>query len=216
MIPHSEKYEKFLQANLAGGVSRPARKSRKPILDLPEKKEDYTPKGNPEEQLTMDCYSEFIRKYPELHKRLWHTANENFVREIGGKRKAMGVLTGVPDFKLDIPAVIDGAHICGLDIELKVPGNYQQKTQKEFEDYSLATGHIYRVVKSVEDFMSLIDRYLTFVDPQIIDAIKRLNIKWKAIWEEEQTKKERRAQASECNEIARRLGIDPSRIHGMK
>lgn len=212
MIPDTEKWKQFVAKNNEG-CAQPTKKTRKPKALNTEK--ESAPKGHPEEDLTMECRAEFIKKYPEYHKCLHHTPNENFVSEIGGKRKAMGVVAGVADFQLNIPAIIDGVTIAGLDIELKVGRNGQRWSQKEYEDYSLATWHIYRVIKSVEDFMECIDNYMSHVDPSVHAAIKRLHKMWEAKWKDIDADKEKRQEKNERAEIAKRLGIDPSRIHGL-
>lgn len=208
-----DKFEQLKALSNAGGVTREPMKFGR--LQKDNSKESSS-KGHPEDDLTKECYTAFINKYPEYHKCLHHIPNENFVREISRKRQDMGVVAGVADFQLNIPAMIDGVFIAGLDIELKAGKNGQRWSQKEFEDYSLATWHIYRVVKSVDDFMRCIDEYMARVDPSIHASIKRLYSMWEPKKKELEAQKQKRSLNSSRSELAKKLGIDPSRIHGLE
>lgn len=208
----SAKYEAFKRASNAPSASSSATETHN-IKNL-----------TPEDKLTIECRNEFLKKYPYLHKNFWHTANENYATgkkggQTGAKRQAMGLVSGVSDFSLMLPIMVENGWIHGLFIELKCPGNYQIPSQKEFEEFSIAAGYMYRVCRSVEEFMKLADEYIARVDPAIIASLKAIYAKWEPIKEKKEAEKEmRKLQPKKSQlekdrqELAKRLGISPDRM----
>ena len=111
-----------------------------------------------EHNLQVACVNWFRYQYRTLEKRLVAVGN-------GGKRDAItgamlkteGVLAGVADLILFVPNI----HYHGLMIEMKTKTGRQSEAQKEWqqeiEKYDL---YKYVVVRSLEEFMNIINDYL--------------------------------------------------------
>lgn len=113
--------------------------------------------AHPEDSLQMACVRWFDYQHHALSWALFHVPN-------GGRRdpreaarfKAMGVRPGVPDLLLLLPR---GGHAY-LAIELKAGRNTQTQSQKDYERHMTATGGLYVVVRSFEEFIDTIEKYL--------------------------------------------------------
>lgn len=96
-------------------------------------------------------------KYPKWKKRLVHAPN-------GGKRNAieaakfkqMGVRAGFPDLILLIPNKF--YPFCG--IELKIKTGRQSESQKAYQKEFESIGAKYVVVRSLDEFIKVVDNYL--------------------------------------------------------
>lgn len=112
-----------------------------------------------EEQLQAQCYQWFHNQYPALRGLLFHIPNggNRSMRE-GAKFKAMGVVAGIPDMILCVPAMdnISVAYIYGLFIELKAmkgkTSEAQIKAHKRLND----AGYYVHTCNSFEAFKELI------------------------------------------------------------
>jgi hypothetical protein len=130
-----------------------------------------------EDQLQIACVTWFKYQYPDVV--ILHAKNEGNRQSVVMKRngksyspdglrnKKMGVLAGTPDLFV-MKAKVDRelgnityieSH--GLWIEMKAPGKYQTKEQKEFEAKAIAEGYQYSVCRSVDEFISIVNNYLT-------------------------------------------------------
>lgn len=113
-----------------------------------------------EDQLQKSCVSWFDLQYPEYRLLLHHSPN-------GGKRnpieaakfKQMGVRAGFPDLVLLIP---NKDHPF-LAIELKAGKNDQQESQKDYEREFGKIGAKYVVVRSIGEFIKVVNEYLNNV-----------------------------------------------------
>ena len=113
---------------------------------------------HPESDMQEACVTWFRYQYAPLKKLLYANGN-------GGKRskteaKAMfgeGVQAGVPDLTLAVPR---GAWH-GMFIEMKVLPNQPTVEQREMMDVLSKQGYYCQVVYSKEQFMSLINNYLS-------------------------------------------------------
>ena len=110
-----------------------------------------------ESKLQISCISWFRLQYSQyLH---WLYAVPN-----GGKRsiteakimKAEGVLAGVADLHFVLPN--EKYHT--LYIELKTAKGKQTEAQEDFERHVKSVGHAYEIVRSLEEFMNVINKYL--------------------------------------------------------
>ena len=89
---------------------------------------------------------------------LFHIPNEGIRQGVTGKRmKSEGIVRGVADLCLAVGR--HGYH--ALYVEMKLPGNYQSDFQKAWEKGVTKHGNLYAVIKSFEDFKTLIDWYLS-------------------------------------------------------
>lgn len=110
-----------------------------------------------EDSLQKSCVSWFSLQHREYAKLLHHSPN-------GGKRnateaakfKAMGVRAGFPDLILCIAR--HGYH--GLFIELKTDKGRQTENQKYYQCVLEEQGYRYIVVRSLEEFINVINDYL--------------------------------------------------------
>ena len=110
-----------------------------------------------EDTLQKTCVSWFSLQCPKYAKLLHHSPN-------GGKRnateaakfKAMGVRAGFPDLGLYIAR--HGYH--GLFIELKTAKGRQTDKQKYYQAMLEEQGYLYEVVRSLEEFRNIINKYM--------------------------------------------------------
>lgn len=110
-----------------------------------------------EDNLQKSCVRWFSYQYPNYEKLLHHSPN-------GGKRnaieaakfKAMGVRAGFPDLMLCVAR--NGYH--GLFIELKTEKGRQTDNQKFYQYMLEEQGYHYVVVRSIEEFQTVINEYM--------------------------------------------------------
>lgn len=120
------------------------------------------PRKNPESELQQECVEWFRETYPQYACLL--IASLNGAKLPGSPRKraatitrlkAEGMVPGTADLFLAVPA--HGSP--GLWLEMKVPGNGQQESQKEFQAAVEAAGYPYAVPKSLDAFRAAINSY---------------------------------------------------------
>jgi len=130
-----------------------------------------------EDKLQMECLKWFWLQYPKvtiLHpknegnrKSLVTKANGKSYSPDGVRNKKMGVLAGTPDlFVMKSKDNFMKPHevfkyFNGLWIELKTHGGKQSPAQKEFEAKAIEVGYAYRVCRSIDEFMKVVNEYLT-------------------------------------------------------
>lgn len=118
-------------------------------------------RGAPEMRLQAQCVLAAWNDFPETRHLLFHVANEldspgdNAIR--GAIRRSEGIVKGVSDLILLIPR----GQYFGLMIEMKTKDGYQSKWQKEWEQLVTAQGYRYEVIRSEEDFRTLLTEYLS-------------------------------------------------------
>jgi hypothetical protein len=129
------------------------------IFETPEQPKRRK-RGQPEMKLQAECFRMAWNDFPVTRKLLFHVENElsmagdNAIR--GAIRRSEGIVKGVADLILLIP----NRRHHGLMIEIKTPDGYQSGAQKEWEKLVTAVGYRYEVIRSVEDFRSLLLEYL--------------------------------------------------------
>ena len=126
------EYRRSLGLSTPGGKPKPAKRER------------------PEEALQLSCV-EYVRARSLEQKgrmAMFHVANEKGGRSYAemAVRKALGVRAGVADL-----IVMCGDGSTGA-IELKAPGNYPTKAQRQFHADCQRFGWPYFVVRSLEQF----------------------------------------------------------------
>ncbi len=136
--------------------------------------------------LQIQCVTWFRLQYPAFSKLLFHAKNEaGRVSRKVAIDAAAGVVPGVPDLILSLPAVYDeevqgdgcvwGVSYFDLGIEMKFgKTNNQSPAQKEFQRYYEASGHKYMVVRSLEEFMSVVKDYMQHVPAAYCNRIKEV------------------------------------------
>ena len=138
------------------------------------KKQDSAPRmdnGDLEHDLQCDCVKYFRAQYPKLEPLLFAVPNGGFRNKAtAGKMKAEGVRAGVSDLLLLVPNKI----FHGLCLETKIlrefyDGNgkfqrkksYQEPEQKEWQAAVEQQGYMYVVYRTLDEFMHIVDNYLS-------------------------------------------------------
>ena len=119
--------------------------------------------NHPETSLQCSCVAWFRLQYPEYSRLLFHVKNEEKGGRVSGAiYKGAGVVPGVPDLILSIPATSKDKtlHFNSLGIELKSGKNKQNENQKIFQRFFEASGSVYIVVRSLDDFIAVITTYM--------------------------------------------------------
>lgn len=110
-----------------------------------------------EDQLQKSCIRYFDYKYPQLRNRLHHSPNGGKRNRIeAAKFKAMGTRAGFPDLILLHP----NKFYPFMGIELKTKTGTQSEYQKGYQRTFEEIGARYVVVRSLDDFINEINRYL--------------------------------------------------------
>lgn len=110
-----------------------------------------------ESKLQTHCITWFRAQYPSLRMNLFAVPNGG----VRSKRtayilKGEGVVSGVSDLIL----LVANAGHHGLCIEMKYGKNSQTKNQKIFQIAVESHGYKYAVVKSLDEFIELLQNYL--------------------------------------------------------
>ena len=127
-----------------------------------------------ESDLQIRCVNWFRYQYPEFARLMEHPKNEgNGNRRQGAIAKAEGVTKGVADLILHVPSFPGQEtnwvfYFCSLAIEMKTPTGKQSPEQKEWQRLFEAAGGLYIIVRSYDDFVAEVTRYMLSV-PQGID-----------------------------------------------
>lgn len=128
-----------------------------------------------ESNLQQQCVAWFRAQYPQFAMLLTHVPNEgNGNRVSGAIHKAEGTVAGVPDLLLFLPSCYpakgrDGetawSMVHGLGIEMKTEKGRQGQSQKDFQKMFQSAGYQYEVVRSFNEFETLIKSYIAFMHP---------------------------------------------------
>lgn len=113
-----------------------------------------------EDRLQITCRVWFDLQHKDLSILLHHSPNEGLLvkrASDGAKRKAMGVRAGFPDFIF----LKSNRFYPYLAIELKTQKGKQSEHQIAYQKAIEANGGKYVVVRSLEEFMSEINEYLS-------------------------------------------------------
>ncbi len=154
-----------------------------------------------ESDLQIRCVNWFRYQYPEFARLMEHPKNEgNGNRRQGAIAKAEGVTKGVADLILHVPSfdtveaevpvrhyeIIPGTGMCSfhhedkmrvvgynsLAIEMKTPTGTQSAEQKEWQRLFEAAGGLYIIVRSYDDFVSDVTKYMLNVPVYIKAKVK--------------------------------------------
>ena len=125
--------------------------------------------------LQIQCVRWFRLQYPAFAHLLYHAKNEaGHSSKAVAIQAAAGVVPGVPDLVLALPALRDGnMPYLSLGIELKFgKTNNQSPAQREYQRFYEAAGHCYRVIRSLAEFVVCVNAYMTQVPQATKDAVK--------------------------------------------
>lgn len=130
------------------------------IIDTPERPKKRVLKQN-ESKLQAKCFRWCWNEFPETRRLLFHVENEGNRSDAidGSRRKAMGLVAGVSDLILLMPR----GPWHGLCIEMKTTdrGSSQSDEQRSWQVLVQNQGYRYEVVRTEDEFMSLIKEYLS-------------------------------------------------------
>ena len=128
-----------------------------------------------ESDLQIRCVKWFRYQYPAYARLLEHPHNEGnaFNRRQQSIANAEGVTKGVADLILHVPS-FPGQETnwvfsyCSLAIEMKTPTGKQSPEQKTWQRLFEAANGRYAIIRSYDDFVAEVTRYMLCV-PQGID-----------------------------------------------
>lgn len=106
-----------------------------------------------EQQFQSACVMWFNQNYTSKRKLLHCNNNNSHDKRSGNVAKALGVVPGVSDLEL----ICDGMVVF---IELKIGKGTHSPDQKEFQALLEERGHVYVVIRTMEDFKSLVNAYM--------------------------------------------------------
>lgn len=110
-----------------------------------------------EHRLQCACVRWFRLAYPQHHHNLFAVPNGGYrTPATAAKIKAEGALPGVSDLIL----LIARGDYHGLLIEMKTDKGRQSEAQREWQRKIEADGYKYVVVRSIEEFIKVVETYL--------------------------------------------------------
>lgn len=107
-----------------------------------------------EDKLQSDCFIWFWNTHIAHRRMLFHVDNNSYNAVIGAKKKALGVVKGVSDMVFIANGFV-------VFIEFKTNIGAQKPEQIDFESKVKERGHIYIIIRSIEQFKELICRVIT-------------------------------------------------------
>jgi len=117
----------------------------------------------PESALQTGCVLWFRLTYRDLGPLLFSIPQGTRLAGTQGQRAAQwarlkreGAIAGAPDLLLCVAR--GGSH--GLFIEMKTESGRMADSQKQFRDRVVAQGYAHEVVRSLEEFKTIINKYL--------------------------------------------------------
>jgi len=103
-----------------------------------------------EERIQASCYTWFHNTFPDYRGLLCYNLNNSANAIQGNKNKAMGVQAGRADFTFYFKGR-------AYFIEMKTPKGKQQEVQKNWMIQMLNHGFEYHIIRTKEDFKTLIN-----------------------------------------------------------
>lgn len=129
------------------------------LIDLKNGGELPKRKGSPEHHLQVGCVKWFRLQYPKLKSLLLSIPNGAKLSN-GAKAwkrlEAEGAVAGAPDLLLLVPSG-DYGFLC---IEMKTKKGRQSDSQKAFEVEIVKNGGAYCIIRSLDQFQSIVKSYL--------------------------------------------------------
>ena len=109
-----------------------------------------------ESRLQINCVKVFRLRYPHFANLLFSVPNGGARRPVEASiMKAEGMTAGVSDLILLVPNV----RYHGMCIEMKTRTGKQSDAQKEWQKAVTALGYKYAIIRSLDEFISIIDKY---------------------------------------------------------
>ena len=115
-----------------------------------------------EHNIQCACVRWFNYQWPEYRGLLFAVPNGGArSKATAGKLKAEGVVAGVADLILLVPFLQECVqYFNGLCIEMKTSKGKQSQEQKDWECKVMEQGYEYRVIRSLDEFIEVVDSYL--------------------------------------------------------
>ena len=115
-----------------------------------------------EHNIQCACVRWFNYQWPEYRGLLFAVPNGGArSKATAGKLKAEGVVPGVADLILLVPFLQECVqYFNGLCIEMKTSKGKQSQEQKDWECKVMEQGYEYRVIRSLDEFIEVVDSYL--------------------------------------------------------
>jgi hypothetical protein len=111
---------------------------------------------NLEDKIQTVCVKWFDFQYKKLKPLLYCNYNNPRNAIQGAKLKKMGMRKGIPDLFLALPRGL----CSGLYIEMKTSTGRLSKEQKEYAETLKSVGFHWELVRSFDEFKSVIEKYL--------------------------------------------------------
>jgi hypothetical protein len=131
-----------------------------PILATPPRPAQRK-RGSPEGRIQSSCVAWFWNTYPQYRELYFCVPNENAREDsnasTGAIRRSMGVVKGVSDTILFLAR----GKYHALCVEFKTDIGRQSDAQRLWQSKVEVQGFRYEVVRSLEEFKSLINEYLS-------------------------------------------------------
>lgn len=108
-----------------------------------------------EHQIQAQIIQYFNANYPNHRKCLFHVQQKASNALEGARFKTLGVTAGVSDLILLAPNQV-------YFIELKDQTGKQSDHQKAFQQQATSLNHIYRIIRSLEEFKALLNTIPTY------------------------------------------------------
>ena len=102
-----------------------------------------------EHQIQAQIIRYWNENYPQYRKCLFHVQQKASNALEGARFKTLGVVSGVSDLILIAPNQV-------YFIELKDDKGKQSDHQKAFESQATSLNHIYRIIRSLDEFIDLV------------------------------------------------------------
>ena len=115
-----------------------------------------------EHNIQCACVRWFNLQWPQYRGLLFAVPNGGARNKAtAGKLKAEGVVAGVADLILLVPFLQECVqYFNGLCIEMKTSKGKQSQEQKDWECKVMEQGYEYRVIRSLDEFIEVVDSYL--------------------------------------------------------
>lgn len=130
------------------------------IVETPEQPKKRR-RSQPEMRIQSDCVRWLHNERPDTRGLFFHIKNEldrpDANAMLGARLRSEGIVKGVADCALMLKRGCYGA----LFVEFKTERGRQSQAQKVWMDLIRAHGYKYVVVRSLQEFQSVVDEYLS-------------------------------------------------------
>jgi hypothetical protein len=110
-----------------------------------------------EDRIQSDCFQWAWNQFPKTRGLLYHIRNGGSIASAreGNKFKAMGVVKGIPDLHLAIPATSEGIQYASLYIEMKKPKGKESEDQIRIHEKLREAGNMVVTCRNLKHFQEI-------------------------------------------------------------